>query len=255
LRRFGRSCSEVLDERRGMMKESVVVIDERFNGPPGWANGGYACGRLADHLGGVAEVTLRRPVPLATPLDVAPSDDGGRALTHGTQLVAEAFPTSVDLAVPEPVALGDAESATKAYPGFTLESMFPCFVCGPQRLEGDGFRVFPSPVPGRDVVAAPWIPDAAIADADGNISPEFVWAVLDCTGTWATMVYLGLQLPPLGRQATRIISVPRGGESCVAVGWPIKREGRKAHGAAAVFSESGDLLALSRVTCIEPRRQ
>jgi hypothetical protein len=174
---------------------------------------------------------------------------------HGTQLVAEAVPTSVDLAVPEPVAPGEAESATKAYPGFTLESMFPCFVGGPQRSKGDGFRVFPSPVTGRDVVAAPWTPDAAIAHADGNISPEFVWAVLDCTGTWATIVHLGLKLPPLGRQATRIISIPRGGQSCVAMGWPIRREGRKAHGAAALYSESGDLLAMSRVTCIEPRLQ
>ena len=51
-----------------MVKEDVVVIDRRFNGPPGWANGGYACGLLAEHLGGVTEVTLRRPVPLATSL-------------------------------------------------------------------------------------------------------------------------------------------------------------------------------------------
>jgi hypothetical protein len=236
-----------------MVKEDVVVIDERFNGPPGWANGGYACGLLADHLGGLAEVTLRRPVPLATPLTVAPLDGGGSGLRHGPELVAEAFPTSLELAVPDPVALAEAESATEAYPGFTLEGMFPCFVCGPRRSKGDGFRVFPSPVPGRDVVAALWIPEAAVADADGNISPEFVWAVLDCTGTWATIVHLGLQLAPLGRQATRIISPPRGGQSCVAVGRPINREGRKGHAAAAVFSEGGDLLALSRVTCIEPR--
>jgi hypothetical protein len=237
-----------------MVKENFVVINERFNGPPGWANGGYVCGLLADYVGGVAEVTLRRPVPLATPFAVAPLDGGGRGLMYGTQLVAEAFPTSIDLAVPEPVSLAEARSAIKAYPGFTLEGMFPCFVCGPKRAKGDGFGVFPSPIPGRDVVAAPWIPEAAIADADGRISPEFVWAVLDCTGTWATMVHLGLRLAPLGRQATRIISVPRGGQSCVAVGWPIEREGRKAHGGAALFTESGDLLAFSRVTCIEPRR-
>jgi len=236
------------------VKENLLVIDERFNGPPGWANGGYVCGLLAGYQSGGAEVTLRRPIPLATPLTVVPLDGGGRGLMHGTQLVAEAFSTSVDLAVPEPVALAEAQSAVKAYPGFKLEGMFPCFVCGPSRARGDGFRVFPSPVSGRDVVAAPWIPEPAITDADGSISPEFVWAVLDCTGTWATIVHLGMQLAPLGRQATRIISVPRGGQSCVVVGWPIKRDGRKAHGGAAVFSESGDLLAFSRVTCIEPRR-
>ena len=237
------------------MKEDVVVIDERFNGPPGWANGGYACGVLASYLGGVAEVTLRRPVPLATPLAVATLDGGGRGLMQGDQLLAEVFAASADLEVPEPVGLAEAEHATRAYPGFLRENMFPCFVCGPQRAKADGFRVFPSPVPGRDVVAAPWIPDPAVADDNGIISPEFVWAVLDCTGAWATIVHLGMQSSPLGRQAARIISLPRAGQPCVAVGWPIKREGRKAQGGAAVFSESGDLLAVSRVTCIEPRRE
>jgi hypothetical protein len=236
-----------------VLRQDVVVIDQRFNGPPGWANGGYACGRLAAHVGGVAEVTLRRPVPLGKPLDVDPLDGGGRALLHGTEVVAEAFPTIVDAAVPDPVALADARSAIETYPGFALDGMFPCFVCGPQRVKGDGLNVFPSPVHGRRVVAAPWIPDGVDTDDEGAVRPEFLWAVLDCTGTWATMVHLGLRLAPLGRQATRIISAPRRNQSCVAVGWPIDRDGRKGYAGAAIFSEGGDLLAYSRVTCIEPR--
>jgi hypothetical protein len=44
-----------------------LVVAPRFCGPPGSANGGYACGLIAAYLDGQAEITLRRPPPLATP--------------------------------------------------------------------------------------------------------------------------------------------------------------------------------------------
>ena len=34
-------------------------LEERFCGPPASANGGYACGIIAELLGGDVEVTLR----------------------------------------------------------------------------------------------------------------------------------------------------------------------------------------------------
>ena len=43
-------------------------LEERFCGPPATANGGYACGIIAELLGGDVEVTLRRPPPLGRPL-------------------------------------------------------------------------------------------------------------------------------------------------------------------------------------------
>ena len=51
-----------------------LVIDPRFNGPVGSANGGYTCGLVADFLDGTAEVTLRRPPPLGRPLGVERDD-------------------------------------------------------------------------------------------------------------------------------------------------------------------------------------
>ena len=49
-----------------------VVVAERFEGPPGCANGGYVCGLLAAHMApGPLRVTLRRPVPLERPLSLA----------------------------------------------------------------------------------------------------------------------------------------------------------------------------------------
>ena len=52
-----------------------LVIDPRFNGPAGSANGGYTCGLVADFVDGVAEVTLRRPPPLGRPLVVERDGD------------------------------------------------------------------------------------------------------------------------------------------------------------------------------------
>jgi len=38
-----------------------------------------------------------------------------------------------------------------------------------ERTEGDGLRVMPGPV-SADLLAAAWVPDAALADADGRLA-------------------------------------------------------------------------------------
>jgi hypothetical protein len=47
-----------------------LVIAPRFCGPPDSGNGGYVCGLIAGRLDGQAEITLRAPPPLATPMTV-----------------------------------------------------------------------------------------------------------------------------------------------------------------------------------------
>lgn len=69
-----------------------IVVGSRFNGPPGSANGGYVAGLLARHVPGPAEVTLLRPPPLATPLDVTVDGDTV-TLVGGRTAVARARPT------------------------------------------------------------------------------------------------------------------------------------------------------------------
>ena len=54
-----------------------IIISKRYRGPPNSGNGGYVCGRLARHIAGGAEVTLRAPPPLDKPLDA-----GGLALSR-----------------------------------------------------------------------------------------------------------------------------------------------------------------------------
>src|SRR6187551_3445600 len=73
-----------------------VIIDPRFNGPPDSGHGGYSAGRAAVLVeplpGGAVEVTLRRPVPLATPLTVAEDATGAVELSADGELVMAARP-------------------------------------------------------------------------------------------------------------------------------------------------------------------
>ena len=70
------------------MLESLS-ISSRFNGPLESGNGGYSSGVIAGFLEGSAEVSLRRPVPLDTPLDLVRREDGGVRVLDGEALVAE----------------------------------------------------------------------------------------------------------------------------------------------------------------------
>ncbi len=140
-----------------------VIIDQRFRGPPESGNGGYVCGVVAGLVGGTTEVTLRRPPPLDRPLQVARLDDGGVALRAGKTVIAEGAPASVEIDVPEPVTFEEAVAAAKSYLGFRVHVFASCFACSPKRAEGDGLRIFPGWVTGRNVVATSWTPDASLS--------------------------------------------------------------------------------------------
>ena len=67
-----------------------LVIAPRFCGPPDSGNGGYVCGLIAGYLDGPAEVTLRLPPPLETPLAVERDGHGSARVLDGQTLIAEA---------------------------------------------------------------------------------------------------------------------------------------------------------------------
>jgi hypothetical protein len=221
----------------------TITIPARYNGPPGSANGGYTCGVVAGLLDGPAEVTLRLPPPLDRPLRVERSD-GRVEVYDGDALVAEGARAEVDVEPPAPVSVPDAERAAATYAGFA-EHVFPtCFVCGPERAEGDGLRIFPGRLDGTATVAAPWTP--------AESRPELVWASLDCPGAFA-VGFDGRGDLLLGRLAARIERLPDAGEPCVVVGWPLGEDGRKLYAGTALFAADGTLLARARATWIEPR--
>ena len=232
------------------MKSNTIVIGGRFRGPPKSGNGGYVCGRLSQSIDGAAAVArLRVPPPLDTELEVRDSE-GGVALFNGELVVAEARPATVSLEPPEPPSYEGAEAASRRFRGFAAHSFPTCFVCGPDRDVGDGLRIFPGPIEGRDLVACPWVPDPSLGSATGVVSPEFLWAALDCPGGFAFpepadgAVLLGeLQVELLGE-----VSV---GERCVLVGWELSHQGRKHHTATALFGESGACRGLGLGTWFE----
>ena len=98
-------------------------------------------------------------------------------------------------------------------------------------------------------MVAPFIPDASLADPDGVLYSEFVWAALDCPG------YFGAAGPDypkalLGRITAAIHAGVRVGERCVVMGWLLGREGRKLHAGTALFGPDGNVRARAKQTWI-----
>jgi hypothetical protein len=121
------------------------------------------------------------------------------------------------------------------------EHPFPrCFVCGTARAPGDGLRIFAGREGQEGPVAAPWIPHGSLADGQGLVRPEFLWAALDCPGYFGG-VPPELPVAVLGRMTAQVSPTVRAGERCVVMGWGLGVEGRKIHAATALFGEDGTL--------------
>jgi acyl-coenzyme A thioesterase PaaI-like protein len=199
---------------------------------------------------GTAEVTLRLPPPLETPIKVEERPGALVATSDGT-LVMAAVPTEIDASIPGMVSLAEAEDAASRFEGFHNHAFPSCFVCGPEREEGDGLRIFPGELDGG-AAAAPWRPHPDFADPTGVVHPEFVWAALDCPTGWAIFYSApdaGLSL--LGRLAARILRPVQVGKTYVAAAWPIGRDGRKHYATGAILSAEDEPCAVSRATWIE----
>lgn len=230
-------------------------VARRFCGPPQSGNGGYVAGRLAAVLGGPARVRLRRPPPLEESLDVV-EEDGRVTLCWKGDVLAEAWPDAAELEAPDAPEPDRVERAAQAFRGFHQHPFPGCFVCGPDRAEGDGLRIFAGPLAGppggtAQGVAAPWTPDASLADEGGAaVRPEFLWAALDCPGAFALpQPEKGVLL--LGEIAAAVRGTVRVGERCRLLAWPLGQEGRKRFIASAVYDAGGSCVATARATWIE----
>lgn len=243
-----------------------VIIDQRYCGPPNSGNGGYVCGRLARHIQGGAEVTLRAPPPLDKRLDVVAADAGSWELHDGAVVVATGRPASLAFTLLETASFDEASAAELLTPIKPHEHPLPtCFVCGPARTPGDGLRIFAGPLGRKSwnaspVYAATWTPDPSLAAEDGLIAPEFLWSALDCPTGYATSHDResgSIDRTPilLGRMSARIEARPRPGERCVITAWETGRDGRKRVAEAAAHDEAGTLLAVARATWIAVDRE
>lgn len=256
------------------MAAEHLVIEHRFRGPPRSGNGGYVCGRLAAHLPGVAAVRLKAPPPLETELRVEVADAVARLL-HGAEVIAEARPATLDLVAPVAPSFIEAAEAAKSYLGFRVHAFPGCFVCGPQRAEADGLRIFAGPIAAQSLtatqsltasrslaasaaalaspalVAAPWIPDRSLADDTGLVRREFLWSALDCPGAFAVLPVPEGKAVVLGELCARIDGSIVPGEACVAAGWLLQAEGRKRIVGTAIYDGAGRAVAVARATWLE----
>ncbi len=240
---------------------NTLLIARRFNGPNNSGNGGYSAGLGAQLLPGAdaVEATLRAPIPLDRALDVQTTDSGIDITAD-----VDGVPTLIMALRPTQLATPDVESpgleaasvAAATFRDINDHVLPHCFVCGPARAEGDGLRIFsdwlkdpagienPNAFP---VVAAPWRPTPDLADAAGNIAPEFMWAALDCPGAFA----INAEPILLGRMSARILRRPRVDQPVVVIAWAKGRDRRKHFAGSALFTPEGDLLAFSEQTWIQ----
>jgi hypothetical protein len=229
------------------------LVASRFRGPAQSGNGGYTAGRLASFIdtpGQPVTVTLRRPPPLDTELQVGPSsEDAGIELWNGEQLVASAAPGAFQADPVESVDFETATSARSSYRG-AVDHPFPhCFVCGPARVPGDGMRLAPGLIDeGR--TACSWLPDPSLTTAEDRslVGVEFGWAALDCPGGWAS----DLEARPmvLGRMTASVTAALRAGRAHVVVGRLLREEGRKTFTATSLYDDDGRLVGRAEHTWI-----
>lgn len=190
-------------------------------------------------------------MPLDQPLDLL-EDGEGRRLLDGETLVAEARSLpGLEVEEPAPVSLEEARRAAERYRAPSDGLFSQCFVCG--RAREDSFEVFAGPVEGREVVATPWTPPTWTAGDDGEVRPEFVWAVLDCPTYFASHLEGELTLSMLVRQRAQLLGPVVAGAEQVVMAWPIEQDGRKRLAGAAVLSPAGEALAIAEALLIEPR--
>ncbi|HTT05858.1 MAG TPA: hypothetical protein VMF64_11260 [Steroidobacteraceae bacterium] len=234
----------------------TLTIDARYSGPPGHAHGGYLAGTLANHSNRQLRVRLLQPTPLARALQLQPREDGSVELSEGERLLVRGEPETqaLQLSVPAAPDHMQAIEASRRFIGFKHHAFPDCFVCGTARARGDGLRIFAGSLdnaPAADQVAAPWTPDASVADADGKVRPEFIAAALDCPGYFAARSDGVAML--LGEFTVHIDRLVHVDEPCIVIGWRLSVEGRKYRVGTALFDEDGEPCARALGVWIEPR--
>jgi len=228
---------------------SELIIRKRFCGPRTSGNGGYAAGMFARVIDGPATVTLKKPPPLDTPIDIRAGEAGSFDAVVGDDVIATVKPGAVSVSPPP---MPDAAGVAHAHDDFVAakDQLIPyCFVCGRKRAPGDGLRIFSGAAPDSPVNADFWTPAADLADADGLIASEYLWAALDCPGAFA--LRMGNVMTLLGRFAVEILRRPKPGERLLAAAWRAGQDGRKHFADSALLDENQQIIAAANSVWIE----
>ncbi|MGV9611656.1 PaaI family thioesterase [Nocardia xishanensis] len=239
-----------------MIQVEEITFPEHVHGYPSVAFGGFVAGVLATHCPApTARVDFRAKVPVGTPLALAGAAVNGTALTDAQgQILAEIGAATLSLDVPPAPSWTETEALTAGVLSSGERPITSCYGCGAACEPGRGLRLFPWALPGRDLVAAAWVPDPALGAADGIVTTENVWAALDCPGGHAGFLLSGMRRGAVtaALTATLLRSV-RAGEPHIAHAWPIGQDGRKYTVGVALSTADGELCAVSEALWVEPR--
>jgi hypothetical protein len=228
---------------------TLLIIAEKFRGPPTSGNGGYVSGvfaKLVSHADAV-EVTLRAPIPLDREMTADTGDALIARVVDGETLIAEIRPAEISLTIP---ALPDWQAVKAAEPNsYSLVDDFQpllpgkrgfhpiCFCCGADHDEG--LKVFAAPI-GDEQVAAVWQTKTEWGDDEGRVKAEYLWTAMDCPGQFA-FLQSGIRTGLLGRMTARIHQRPMAGEPLLVTAWTIRVEGKKHFAGSAIHNQNGEL--------------
>lgn len=225
------------------MQSRTIIIDSRFKGPPDSGNGGYTAGLLAKALNGDAKVTLRHPPPLDRELKLV-TEGNLATLSDQDQVVANAQKVRLDIDVPDCPPIELVESVAANYVSAQEHILSTCFVCGPDREQGDGLNIFPVAINDYDCVASIWKPVDNLTASDGLVATEIVWAALDCPGYFAHRAPNKMML--LGSMTASVRRRPSANETLISMGWQTAVSGRKYFSGTALYDETGEVCAASQ---------
>jgi hypothetical protein len=231
-----------------------MQIPSRFNGPPGSAHGGTACGVFASALDPRrATVRLLQPPPLQIELSTEGQPEGV-AITGPTGDVA--LVRAIGDAPPSALPWFDEEDVIAARQHWLRNTVpthpFPtCFGCGHARPADDGLELFAGDVPGTEYCAAFWTPDPSLRAAAGGVADWAVWSALDCPSGGATFRAIEPgTIVLLGELSVWVDEAPVVGTRYQVVSRFDHAEGRRQVSHAALVGADGANLAVARATWI-----
>ena len=236
------------------MPMQTVTIAKKYNGPNDSGNGGYCAGLFAQSFDNnsrqAIEVTLRSPPPLDQPITIKGNQQSAECM-HGDTLVAQIKHSELKIDIPKPIDLNQAITASKHFSGFVSHPFPNCYVCGPDRAEHDGLRVFAGAVENRSLAACPWQPFDALGNEAGYIGVEHIWAALDCPSYFGATINTTAATAFLGRFTLQIYDhkIPVD-QSYIICAWPNGVDGRKLYGGVGLFDLQGNCLAAANATWI-----
>ncbi len=227
-----------------------MIIEKRFNGPPHSGNGGYVCGMIAKEIENTVSVTLLKPPPLEVPMILTKEDEHWELRKNRT-IIAKAEEGFVSIEPPVIPSMADAVLCESRYSGFEKHIFPECFVCGPNRNEHDGLRLFAGISGTKDYVAGPLRTFDNLYDSNGVMKTEFIWAALDCPGAYAITEISEEKFMLLGRMTVDIKEDIKKEDNLIVMGWYLGSDGKKNVSGTAIIDSDQNIKAVAKSIWIE----